>query len=352
MAANPVLYVDESHLGRHVTGLERITLELFSAAALAPLAVEPLRASGVRGMIAAQTLSLPARLAANRRALALCPGFPPSIPLSLFGDRVIPYIHDTFLLSRPQDLNWRAKYYMAPAFRFALRRLPWLLVNSETTGAEVASRANSRAEISLYRPRIRDVFGIAEQALRPRSWLPGQPLRLVAIGTVEPRKNLRAAAAIVAALQQSGIDAQLDIVGRFGWGDEMEALKASPHVTLHGYQEADRVRALISEAHALITTSHDEGLGLTPLEAQHGGLAVIATDIKVFREALGDSGLWIDPANPGSAAAILRERLASPDALVAIASKARANLERWNACADRDREQLIERLTAKLAAQR
>ena len=35
MTADAVLYVDESHLGRHVTGLERITLELFSAAALA-----------------------------------------------------------------------------------------------------------------------------------------------------------------------------------------------------------------------------------------------------------------------------------------------------------------------------
>jgi glycosyltransferase involved in cell wall biosynthesis len=352
MTANPVLYVDESHLGRHVTGLERITLELFSAAALAPLPFEPLRASGVRGMIAAQMLRLPARIAANRRALALCPGFPPSIPLSLFGDRVIPYIHDTFLLSRPQDLNWRAKYYMAPAFRCALRRLPWLLVNSETTRAEVASRANPDAEISLYRPRVRDVFGIAEQAQRPRNWKLGQPLRLIAIGTVEPRKNLLAAAAIVAALQQDGIDARLDIVGRFGWGDEAEGLKASPHVTLHGYQEADRVRALIGEAHALITTSHDEGLGLTPLEAQHGGLTVIATDIKVFREALGESGLLIDPASPGAAAAAIRERLAAPDALAAMAGTAKDNLNRWNAGADRDHAELIERLSAKLAAQR
>ena len=31
------IYVDNTHLGRHVTGLERITLELFSEAALAPL---------------------------------------------------------------------------------------------------------------------------------------------------------------------------------------------------------------------------------------------------------------------------------------------------------------------------
>ena len=35
------IYVDHTHLGRHVTGLERITLELFSRAALAPLEVVP-----------------------------------------------------------------------------------------------------------------------------------------------------------------------------------------------------------------------------------------------------------------------------------------------------------------------
>ena len=40
------IYVDNTHLGRHVTGLERITLELFSEAALAPLDVVPVKAQG------------------------------------------------------------------------------------------------------------------------------------------------------------------------------------------------------------------------------------------------------------------------------------------------------------------
>ncbi|BCP51881.1 hypothetical protein K32_04980 [Kaistia sp. 32K] len=352
MARDPVLFVDESHLGRHVTGLERITLELFSAEALAPLPVEAVRASGLRGMITAQTMRLPSRLLANRRALALCPGFPPSIPLTLFGDRVVPYIHDTFLLTRPQDLNWRARRYMVPAFAFALKRLRWLLVNSETTRAELAAFARPDAEISLYRPRVRDVFGIAGQAARPRHWAPGETLRLIAIGTVEPRKNLRAAAAIVGALRESGLDAHLDIVGRLGWGDEAEALREFPHVTLHGYQEADYVRERIAAAHALITTSHDEGLGLTPLEAQHGGLGAIATDIKVFREALGPSGWMIDPANPAASAAAIRARLEQPDALAGMAALAKRNLERWNEAADRDRAALLERLGARLAALR
>ncbi|MCX5495978.1 glycosyltransferase [Kaistia dalseonensis] len=341
MAGQPIIYVDESHLGRFVTGLERITLELFSQEALAPLPIRPIRASGTARMIAAQTLRLPARLAVDRHALALCPGFPPSIPLSLFGARVIPYIHDCFLLTRPQDLNWRARIYMAPAFAHAVKRLPWFLANSETTRSELARFVRPDAEITLYRPRIRDVFGVADPARPPRVWRAGTPLRLIAIGTVEPRKNLAASAAIVAALRARGIDAHLDIVGRFGWGDETTALQADPHVTLHGYQEAEAVRALIGSAHALISTSHDEGLGLTLLEAQHGGLDVIASDLPVFREVLGASGLLVDPARPGEAADAIIARAGDLERAAALAA---ANLARWNASADQDRLALVERL--------
>jgi hypothetical protein len=114
------IYVDHTHLGRHVTGLERITLELFSPSALAPLDVVPVTARGTRQMIQRQTLGLPLRLAAAS-SLLLCPGFPPSPLLRPFAARVLPYIHDVFLLSRPADLNLRARLYMAAPFRIALR---------------------------------------------------------------------------------------------------------------------------------------------------------------------------------------------------------------------------------------
>ena len=57
------IYVDHTHLGRHVTGLERITLELFSPAALAPLEIVPITAHGTRQMVMTQTFGLPLRLA-------------------------------------------------------------------------------------------------------------------------------------------------------------------------------------------------------------------------------------------------------------------------------------------------
>src|SRR5437879_13733339 len=97
------IYVDHTHLGRHVTGLERITLELFSPAALAPLEIFPITARGTRQMVTRQTFGLPMRLAASSSIL-LCPGFPPSPLLCPFASRLLPYVHAPFLLSRPARL--------------------------------------------------------------------------------------------------------------------------------------------------------------------------------------------------------------------------------------------------------
>lgn len=340
--------VDHTHCGRHVTGLERITLELFSREALAPINVEIAGSSGVGDMIFKQTVALPFALARDPGAILLCPGFPPSIPASLFGARCLPYIHDLFLITRPADLNGRAKLYMAPAFRFAVGRLPRFLVNSATTRDELRLYCGANAEIQLYRPNVRNVFGLDAEGRAERATTPGA-LKLIALGTIEPRKNLLAAAAIVGALRDRGFpDATLDLVGRPGWGEDAGKLAATPGVTIHGYQPLERVRELLRDADALISTSHDEGLGLPLLEAQYAGLAVIAPEKPVFREVLADSGLFIDPADPVAAAdqiaAIAREtgwRGRSRDAAL-------GNLARWAGLAERDHVEVL-RLLGRLA---
>ena len=330
------IYIDHTHCGRHVTGLERITLELFSQEALAPLDVTIVRSTGVRDMVMRQTLDLPMRLARRAGSILICPGFPPSPLASLFGARVLPYIHDTFLITRPGDLNTRARLYMAPSFRFALKRLPRFLVNSESTRDEVRRFCRADAEILLYRPGVRNVFGLSSNG-REAERKTGAPLRLAALGTVEPRKNLIAAANILAALREQGFaDATLDIVGREGWGDDAARLKAAPGVTMHGYQSMQRVREIAGDADFLISTSHDEGLGLPLLEAQYAGLPVIAPDQPVFREVLGVSGVFIDPSNAREAAAKIAALVGSADWRARYVAAAQENLERWLGLADGD----------------
>jgi glycosyltransferase involved in cell wall biosynthesis len=340
------IYVDHTHLGRHVTGLERITLELFSPAALAPLDIMPVTARGTRQMVAKQTFELPARLAFSSSIL-LCPGFPPSPLLRPFASRVLPYIHDTFLLSRPADLNRRARLYMAAPFRLALRHYPRFLANSSDTRQKLAACCRPDAAITLYRPPVRNVFDLDSKGRAQRD---SRPLRLVALGTVEPRKNFVAAAKLTSALRAHGYpDATLDIVGRQGWGDDAQQLTAFPGVTLHGYQPGERVRQLLADADLYICTSHEEGLGLPLLEAQYGGLPVIAPDAAIFHEVLAGSGIFIDPADPAAAAAKIAAMLSASEWRSRYVALAAQNLERWNTLAGADRDAVIS-LIAGLAA--
>ncbi|MGL4494834.1 MAG: glycosyltransferase, partial [Beijerinckiaceae bacterium] len=340
--------IDETHCGRHVTGIERITLELFSAAALSPLRVLPLRSGNSKRMVLDQLVTLPRLARQHRDALVLCSGFPPTPPLTLSaGARVIPYIHDLFLLTRPQELNWRARAYMAPSLRLALRRLKRFMVNSQCTDSELRRFVRADADIRLYRPAVRNVLGLDEN--RPATPRDKHSLKLLALGTIEPRKNLAAAASIVAALRTRGIAATLDIIGREGWGGEADKLKARTGVMLHGYAPMEKIRALAAEADFFISTSHAEGLGLPLLEIQYAGLPVIAPDQPVFREVLGDSGLLIDPADAGSAAQAIIAATRGDQWRAEAAQAARANLRRWNAQAQADQAAIIRWLSGLAA---
>lgn len=332
--------VDRTHCGRLVTGLERITLELFSDAALAPLRVKGVDAGGRLDMTMRHTFLLPWLAIRHPRAAILCPGFPPSPTLRAFGARVLPYIHDLFLITRPQDLNTRARLYMAQPFAQAVKRLPRFLVNSQATAAELRRFCRPDAEITLYRPRVRNVFALAPGARAERGDALGDAPhagpRLVALGTVEPRKNLRAAAAVLAALRAMGREATLDVVGRPGWGEDAAFLAGQPGVTLHGYLPAAEARAVVERGDALISTAHDEGLGLPLLEAQYAGLPVIAPDQPIFHEALGASGTFIVPADPQASARAILAALTAPGWRAGAVAAAAANLARWNAQAERD----------------
>ena len=177
-------------------------------------------------MLLQQSVGFPVHMAQSPSSLLLCPGFPPTPLLHLFKRRVIPYIHDVFLLSRRDDINWRAKAYSAWPFGLAVRRLRRFLVNSVTTATRLAQYCLDNADITIYRPQIQNSFALSSAGRESRATRPAQ-LQLVALGTVEPRKNFLAAAAIVAALRQRNTeDVTLEVIGRRGWGDDWKKLEA------------------------------------------------------------------------------------------------------------------------------
>ena len=335
------LQIDYTHVGRRESGVERITQELFSETSFPKIRIHKFRsAPGKASVLAAQMIALPLCVAFWRRDIFVFPGFPPSPFVSFARDRCILYVHDLFLLTRRGDLNFAAKWYMAPLFAFAVKRLKYFLVNSETTERALRAVVAPDAKILTYRPRIRNVFNLTIGDRAKREPDP-RVLHVAAIGTVEPRKNYIAAADICASIaKQRGGVVKLHIVGRSGWGEDWSRLTQRQGVVLHGALGDAQAGKIIDQSDIFICSSHDEGLGLPVLEVQHGGLPVIAPNKPVFREVLGASGLYIDPHDTDRAARTIMETCSVTDWRHRHAAAASANLQRWNALAMLDRRQV------------
>lgn len=328
------IYVDQTHVRGHVTGIERVALDLFAPERLAPHEVVPFRSDSLPRMVMDQQFGIPLKGLADPDALFVFPGFPPGPLCALLGERCLFYVHDTFLLSRPQDLSWKSRLYMTPAFAIAMRYARRIFTNSLTTGTDIRCYCSPDAMVAPLRPAVHDVFGLADAA-GAAPFREDEPLRLLAIGTVEPRKDYPASIALVDALNRAGIPAELHIVGRIGWGRHDFIESPPPFLTVHGYVGDEDLRRLAETCHLLLSTSKAEGLGLPLLEIQHGGLPVVAPEAAVFSEVLGSSGIFIRPGEPEAAARIVADAARS-GGLSRAAALSRGNVARWNALCTQD----------------
>jgi glycosyltransferase involved in cell wall biosynthesis len=330
------VFVDLTHVGRHVTGIERVAIEQFEKVDFAGAALSMVRARGLASMIFKQQILLPLLAILYPRARFVFPGFPPSPFFSLIANRTTLYVHDTFLLTRRADLSTKARLYMAPQFALAVRRLKHFFVNSEKTARELRGYVRDDANIRIYRPTVANPFGLKATARSEKPPKPS-PLKLVSMGTVEPRKNYAAALAVLDEIRaRFDPGAELHIVGRAGWGDVGAGIARHPGVVVHGYLPVDRVKAVLESADVYLCTSHDEGLGLPLLEAQFAGLPIVAPDQPVFREVLAESGTFIATNDPAGTANAIVDLMTQTNWRSHRAVAATRNVLRWNAMAEQD----------------
>ncbi|WP_456701918.1 glycosyltransferase [Bradyrhizobium sp. USDA 4449] len=115
---------------------------------------------------------------------------------------------------------------------------------------------------------------------------------------------------------------------------------------LHGFLGDAEARQIIDASDLYLCASYEEGLGLPLLEVQYAGLPIVAPDDAVFREVLGASGVYVQPDQPKDAARIIAQVLADAKWRSIGAAASIANVARWNALANNDRENVIGFLKA------
>jgi glycosyltransferase involved in cell wall biosynthesis len=176
------------------------------------------------------------------------------------------------------------------------------------------------------RTRARDAHLSVSQAKRSIGLTDGSQY-IIALSTLEPRKNLPTSLKAFQAVCESLGNAELYFVvtGLPASEEHLAGLTAIPEairkrIIFTGYVRDDALPALLSGAVCLVYPSLYEGFGMPPLEAMTCGTPVIASNAGSLPEVIGDAGKIVDVMDYAAIANIIHDWLMNP-----------AERERWSA---------------------
>jgi glycosyltransferase involved in cell wall biosynthesis len=162
---------------------------------------------------------------------------------------------------------------------------------------------------------------------------------LLALGTVEPRKDV---ATLVRAFDQLGDrhrDLSLVVAGRAGWGLEgfEAAVAASPwrdRLVRLGYVSRAQRSCLLRGATLFAFPSVYEGFGFPPLEAMAAGVPVVTTTAGALPEVVGDGAELVQPGDADALAAAIDRLLVDDRDRADLVARGRQRITdfSWSAC--------------------
>jgi glycosyltransferase involved in cell wall biosynthesis len=213
-------------------------------------------------------------------------------------------VHDLVPLRFPDWVEPRTLRMHSPKYENAARTCDRVFVNSRFTGGEVVELLGVAEErIVVAYPGIDPRFGPDGE----RADLGGP--YVLAVSTLEPRKNLPALVAAFQLVRREHPELTLAIAGLEGW--EKEPL-AEEGVRLLGFVSDEELARLYRGAGAFAYPSRFEGFGLPVVEALASGTPAVVSSHESLDEASGDAALRADPEDTEVYAAALEAALAAP----------------------------------------
>jgi glycosyltransferase involved in cell wall biosynthesis len=253
------------------------------------------------------------------------------------------YVHDLAFRLRPAEVPWQQRAYLGTILGPALRQAAAVLVPSETTRRDLLAAY----PLKDLEARLTVVPEGLSEPVRAGKLPDGiEPGFILAVGTVEPRKNyprllaayrrLRARTLPIVIGRRPGVP-QLVVAGRPGWayGDTLQRIQVEPGVRYLGHVDEPTLAALYESASVLAFPSLYEGFGLPLLEAMAYGVPAVIGKSGALPELAAGSAIEVDPEDVDSIAGGL-EKLLTDAALrtrLGEAGKERAAGFTWNRAA-------------------
>lgn len=255
--------------------------------------------SGIPYIIVNHPLSLAElRLPKKLNQLGADVVFSPLQYMGLWGRqyKLILTVHDLIYYRHPKpptylswfvQIVWRIFHLAFWPQRLLLNRADAVVTVSETSKQYIQQHNISSKPVSV-------VYNAASKLTIKHK----KPVKkLVYMGSFMPYKNVELLIAAMEFLPEY----ELCLLSKITPNREKELVMAAPkdaRISFYGGVTDNEYADILSDAHALVTASLDEGFGLPLIEAMQAGAPVICSDSDIFHEVVGNSGLFFDPYSP------------------------------------------------------
>ncbi len=213
-------------------------------------------------------------------------------------------VHDLYFLLNP-SVSQRNPVKRAANFVYerllvrSIRRAAVVGAISECTRRDIG-RLVGRTQGGVLLPHaIPSPAGLVQPAAWPEI---DQPLKLLFVGSVVPRKNIRV---LLQALRQVKRSWALDIVGNIWWGSaSIKDYSGDSRVHIRGFVSDSELREYYRKSHVLVIPSLYEGFGLPAAEAISAGCLALTSSGSGFDEYI-PAECRFDPNTPTQLSALL-----------------------------------------------
>jgi len=243
-----------------------------------------------------------------------------------------------------------APLYRAVEARY-LATVDGVVCNSDATRGAVLATGSVRAGDTLVAPPAGDRFDPAIDAADVDERAREDPLRLVFVGNVVPRKGLDT---LVDGLAAVDADWTLTVVGRHADASYARAVRRrigraglDARVRMAGELDDADLADVLRRSHAVAVPSRHEGFGIAYLEAMSFGLPAVATSAGGASGVVDDgrNGFLVDPDDAAAVADAVRTLARDRDRLADMGRAARERYEAhpdWAATGERVRQFLFD----------
>jgi glycosyltransferase involved in cell wall biosynthesis len=259
-------------------------------------------------------------------------------------------VHDLAFLMRPECADARLRAYLEEVVPRSVRRADFIIADSENTRNDLVVLLGVRpSAVAVVPGGVEERFTPVtdpERLRQARRHLGvGDAPFVLAIGVLEPRKNLnRLMDAFLALKQRKTVPSDLKLVlaGGKGWLFDgiFEHHAASPirdDILLPGFVPDELLPAVYSAADVLAFPSLYEGFGLPLLEAMACGTPVVASRASCLPEVAEGAALLIEPTNVEGLANSLEQAISDPALRTRLVQlgRERAHPYSWRRAAER-----------------